>query len=252
MRSSDHKTIRFILPRTILPALLSMLAAAYLTGSLFVGLGNGPSAQAQTTTSLNWVYGPNGDGFWNFDFRSESAVYNNVDWPIRFLFRQNAEIDKVKNALKGCVSPIYFPSACSSGSENHLLFNDNGYDQWDGDGGIKEANSCSAGAQHMRLYANPANVYPYDRNWNSTWGYYLMASVHKDYEGGSTYSCTTYYSAEGEEGWWIQRIQNNLTSWSLVSNGQNWINADAGHWDTVGGKLHWTQSNGYGSYVWVP
>lgn len=76
--------------------------------------------------------------------------------------------------------------------------------------------------------------------------------MHKDYEGGSGGSCTTYYSAEGEEGWWVQRMLNALPSWTQQSNSYWWDNPDAGHWDLTDGKLHWTQSNGYASYVWVP
>lgn len=234
-------------------AVVAVAAGAYLVLGFAQLASSAQPAHANTTTTLTWITAPGSDGFWNFDFRNTSVNANDVDWPLRFLFRQNAEIDKVKDALGGCASPIYLPFVCvTSGSQNHLQFNDNGYLQWDEDGGIKQGNTCAAvGSQHMRIYANPANVFPYDRNMNGTWGYYVFASVHKDYEGGSGGFCTQYFSAEGEEGWWIQRMLDNLP-WTQQSNSYNWVNADAGHWDLVGGHWHWTQSNGLAGYVFVP
>jgi len=89
---------------------------------------------------------------------------------MRFLFRENADIDKVKNRIDGCGGdPSISPQACNSGSAKYHAFNDQGYLQWDEDGDKKEVNSCSVGAHHMRLYANPWWVYPYDRNYNVTW-----------------------------------------------------------------------------------
>jgi hypothetical protein len=244
-----------VIVRAALPGVIALLSLGYVVLAI-VQAGSTPrSAHAQTTSVLGFLTAPwmQGDGFYNFDFRSYSASSTNVDWPMRFLFRYNAEIDNVKNAIDGCGGdPSISPTTCNSGSAQHHLFNDNGYNLWDDDGGKKQSNSCSSGAQHMRLYANPDSVWPYDRNYNDTWGFYIFASVHKDFEGGSGGSCTTYYSAEGEEGWWVQRMLDGLPDWYQESNSYYWSNPDdSGHWDLVNGAWHWTQSNGWASYVWV-
>lgn len=240
--------------RSCIPLMATFLALIYLAVAAWQATTGSSVAQAQTTSVLYFISAPEGDGFYNFDFRGYDETDNTeVDWPARFLFRQNAEIDKVKNALDGCGGdPTISPQVCNGGSAKHFIFWDAGYSLWDDDGGKKQSNSCTSGSQHIRLYANPANVSPYDRNWNSVWGYYIFGTVHKDYEGGSGGSCTTFYSAEGEEGWWVQRILDNLGSWSQQSNSYNWFNGDAGHWDLEDGYWHWTQSNGWAGYVWVP
>jgi hypothetical protein len=254
MKAIEAKTPATHVRRRLLASgLVTFFAVAYLSVASWSALADPQGAQAQNTSTLYWLNATENDGFYNFDFKSQNASSNNVDWPMRFLFFNNAEIDKVKDALDGCHSPYIPAQTCNNGGGENAAFNDNLILQWDSDGGKKQTNTCSSsGAQHMRFYANPVDVYPYDRNYNTAWGYYIFAAVHKDYEGGSGGSCTTYYSAEGEEGWWVQRMLDYLPGWSQQSNSYYWYNYDGGHWDLYGGNYHWTQSNGYASYVSVP
>ncbi|MFN0093802.1 MAG: hypothetical protein ACKVVT_03360 [Dehalococcoidia bacterium] len=238
------------LTRALVPCVLAVAAATYLARAFLSGGSPSRQAVAQNTTVLAWIGAPGQDGFYNFDFKSQSATSNNVDWPMRFLFRDNANINKIKNAIDGCGGdPTISPTTCSSGGAQYHRFQDYPNSaEWDGDGGKKQSNHCTNGAQHMRLYARSST----DKNHNSEWGYYVFASVHKDWEGGSGGSCTQYFSAEGEEGWWVLRILNNLPAWTVHSNSYWWSNPDSGHWDTYQGHQHWTESNGWAAYVWVP
>jgi hypothetical protein len=233
-----------------------MVCIVYAGFSAAKIFGQTTPAIAQDTSSLWWLdlSGSDSDGLYNFDFKSTTVSSTNVDWPMRFFFHENAEIDKVKNALDGCGGDPSIPTTtCSNGGEQSAYFDDNGYGQWDVDGGIKQANNCFSGSNHMRLYANPSHISPYDRNYSLTWGYFIFACVHKDYEGGSGGSCTTYYSADAaEEGWWVQRMLDYLPGWAQESNSYYWYNAeDPGDWDFYDGHWHWTQSNAWASYVEV-
>lgn len=103
----------------------------------------------------------------------------------------------------------------------------------------------------MRFYANDVNDY----NYNDDWGYWLVASNHRDYEftGGWGGCSSKYYSRETDEDFWNSRIItfNGLQSpsWSINTNTMALVNAETGRWaDTT----HYVESNGYGSIVWVP
>ena len=234
----------------LVPITLAVVSAAYLISAVTLNIFTAPGTQAQETDTLGWIDSFEGDGFYNFDFKSSSAVSTNVDWPLRFIFNDNAEIDKVKDKIDGCGGdPTISPEACSSGSIQGFYYDDGAqfpYTGWDGDGGKKQANYCLYGANHIRLYANDT----VDRNYNSIWGYYIFGTVHLDYEGGGTYNCTEYYSTETQETWWRNRFSSSL-GWDTASS-KSFYNYDAGHWDEYGGHDHYTASSGYGSFVEVP
>ena len=45
------------------------------------------------------------DEFYNWDFNSEDARRDNVDWPVTMLFYNNAEVDRVKDVFYGRTLP---------------------------------------------------------------------------------------------------------------------------------------------------
>jgi hypothetical protein len=113
------------------------------------------------------------DSFRNYDFDSRRVSRNNVDWPVNFLFWNNAEIDKVKHAFR-----VVFPHR---GSTKYGRLDDGPGPEWDEDGGVKTIR-CSNPAQgrdsyHFRLYARPN----YDRMYNRVWGFYDFATSHIDH-----------------------------------------------------------------------
>jgi hypothetical protein len=108
-----------------------------------------------------------GDYFWNWDFNSQSASASNVDWPITMLHWNNADVNFVKG--------IYYGNATYAVNKNFRLNDGLGW-TWVSDKGTKsEPGSCLGSAWHMRVYADADG-----RMYNPSWGFYVLASTHKD------------------------------------------------------------------------
>ncbi len=102
----------------------------------------------------------------------------------------------------------------------------------------------------MRFYAQSGE----DRNYNPTYGYYVVATLHRDSEG---IGCTNMYeSFESDEDWWLDRIRDNLGSdtdynWSISDNDVNWGNGVTGT-VPIPHDTHLYQSDGLGPVVTIP
>ena len=175
-----------------------------------------------------------------------------MDWSMRFVFGDNAEIDKVKDHLDGEGNdPSISPELDDSGSSKDAWVYDGinqTDDYWDSDGGIKEGNNCDYD-RHMRFYAQSGE----DRNYNSTWEYYIVASLHYEDHG---WNCEDkFWSWELDEDWWIDRIEDNLTgspyNWTIDEEDIYW-NAGISGIQDIGGGNHSYSSDDYGPYVEVP
>ncbi|MGH9614744.1 MAG: hypothetical protein ACRD4P_16880 [Bryobacteraceae bacterium] len=245
---------RRVNPAAAAIATLATIIAAVALGAI---IRSTTPVEAWTSNTYQWVTEPNsGQKFMNHDNTAEPGWSTNVDWPIRFLFRQNATVNKVKNRLDGCGSdPSYtVDQVCAKGGDMHEQFitNTNFYDV---DGGKKRGKSCASPLdEHMRFYAYAAG---YDYNWNPTWGQWIVGSNHRDYEwvldDPISWSCSTQYqSVEVDEDWWNQRIItfNGLISpaWGINTNTLQMLNAEGPMW---GDANHYVASNGWGSIVWV-
>ena len=141
-----------------------------------------PSVFAATAASFT-IVNMQEDHIYNYDMlNTQYAGSTNVDWPVTMLFTNNANIDYVKIS-------IYYGISGSSASPMYGRFNDGPGYIWDQDSGTKSSVNClSNGVKHMRVYATP---YPYDHNYNLTWGYYVYGTTHFD-----KYECS-----DGRFGW---------------------------------------------------
>ena len=220
------------------------------------------SADAHHAAAYQQIgFGPSPDNVYNYVSCSAYTMAcrtspSNVDMPIRFLFAGEANVNKVKYHLDGncpARSPIGFagfPALCASGGAkchwriDRFITATYYIDQ---DEGINAAWSCELD-RHMRIYAYAG----LDYNQESGYGKYVVAAVHKDHEPlfpDPPWACAKrYYSAEGEEGWWISRIQAWYPAWTVASGASNWLNFEAAHWS----GSHWIQSDGMTTYVTVP
>ena len=132
-----------------------------------------------------------------------------VDWPIRFVFGKNAQIREVKHRIDGQEEdPSISPELNVSGGDMYAWVDD-GTQQtgssWDKGEGKKEGNSCALD-NHMRFYAQSGE----DRNYNATWEYYIVATLHVDYHkrGLLSTGCDPYFWIwESDEDWWVDRIE---------------------------------------------
>jgi hypothetical protein len=111
------------------------------------------------------------NAFWNYDFAKRAVSATSVDWPVDLVFRNNADIDKVKAGLNGHM-PFH-------GSTMYARLKDRGgAATWGWDGGKKTLLCPVFGqtAYHTRLYADGDG-----RLYNTSWGYYVLGTAHQDH-----------------------------------------------------------------------
>lgn len=142
-----------------------------------------------------------------------------VDWPVTFIFRNDASINKVKQGLGS--SALGSDKLDSSGSKmflslsdslnQALQYGDHGsveqHRWWDEDGGVKEV-KCSGLPQtrsvtnHIRLYADSRGSTPGtrdDRLYNPYWGFYVLGTTHKDVLECNPFGGTWFGKSEAAE-----------------------------------------------------
>jgi hypothetical protein len=122
----------------------------------------------------------NEDGFYNYDCESTTAAFDNVDWPVTFIFYGNATVAKVDTALSSRL-PIW-------GVDEYMALDDGAGWQWVSNTGVKSFSLSRA--IHLRLYA-PAGTYFTNKNW----GKYVIATCHLDINELSS-SPTSGYSED--------------------------------------------------------
>ncbi|OAI40453.1 hypothetical protein AYO38_01145 [bacterium SCGC AG-212-C10] len=223
---------------------IGLLAAVYASLALAGAIvtPNHTFAWTATTGSFGTVSAGSSDQWYNYDFTSQSAAAANVDWPVRFMFDSNAEVDKVKDTFDGCGNdPPIFPCLDGNGGPMNFRGQENGSWYWDQDSGKKLDDECNLD-QHIRVYALSSA----DRNYDPNLGYYVLGTVHKDYEGSGCDD--SYYSAEGEQGWWDSRFAG-ISGWTNHANTSYWSNYESQRWADTN---HWIQSDGYTTYTDVP
>jgi hypothetical protein len=192
-----------------------------------------PSAAATATSgNLRLLYFA-GDAIRNYDFTDQIVASNKVDWAVSLLFYNNAEINKVKNALGGQGFTI------TGSSENGRLSDDGGATfVWDTDGGRKRGD-CTA-YTHFRIYADAD-----DRMYTPSMGYYLFGSTHQDW-----YEC--YFDARfGYSETAEQQVNSAAVSAFGVANRYdyaNFYNYEAYREESN----HIWDDDGWASYVFVP
>jgi len=236
---------RHRLDRRLLTALAVAAAAAVaLTPAI-------KSAAGASTNHQIFSFSVREDRFDAFDFLTESANRNNVDWAVDVIFGHDANINKVKSAMNhGCglsvCSHVGYTVGYGYGlfeSKMHALFdNGNGW-EWDRDGGMKTFPCGFPDVFHYRIYA----PYPADRFYNQNWGYYVVGTTHVDHkectgEGPDKWSGRSEY-AEGFLDYEAQYFfGNNHVAYDQVNIGNGENRQEAGHW--------W-ENDGRASYISV-
>lgn len=160
-------------------------------------MGYPPYSQGNLKT---WASGWNGEANRNYAQR--------VDWPVNFIFRNNASISRVKDGLRrqglNASGGPMFLSLSDSPWQGLQKQSHGGYTiyhtaWWDKDKGLKEV-ACSSPfptvsrgtTNHIRLYADSAEAFPGadrgrtpgtrdDKLYNPYWGFYVLGTSHKDH-----------------------------------------------------------------------
>lgn len=243
----------------MVPIALVFMSVTYLSivaTSLLLAPDHVRASAAPNGTFLRTSLGQ-GDYVWNWDFNGRRVDSNSVDWGMRFLFYNNAEVDEVKDRLDGVSNdPRITPFLNAKGWFQYAAMDDHQTQsvwEWDRDRGIKDHPGCDWNWGHMRIYATGGG----DRNYNTSLGYYVVATIHRDHE--NLYNCDDMYSSyESHENDWIDRIEDNLGSdsgynWTVYDFGIDWENGVRGSPEIgTGDENHWYESDGWGVRVRLP
>lgn len=212
-------------------------------GSLLTSLGG---AEAATAKKGNYsILSVGNDRFYNYDHLGESAKRTNVDWPLTVVFINNATIDKTKSKVESWSEE--FDGSSTNGM--HLLMSNNSGDtwKWDKDKG-KKTPSCPGTKLPGRDYSPHYRVYATENGgreslYNTTWGYWNVASTHRDwYECGGN---TRFEYPEAVENLLINEVDEDTT----VSRDKWWFYNQEPHREE--GNHIWS-GNGYASSVKIP
>ena len=242
------------------PLLFVLGSALYFGLAAFNFAFNPVPAEANTAPSSSYERTDltGNDWAWNWDYRTKSASRTNVDWGMRYLFKDNASVNHVKQRLNGDHNnPNIVPRLSNfwgDGSTKHAHMKDGSRAGWASDGGIKDFPHCRWNSLHLRVYANGSG----GRQYNQEYGYYVIASSHKDHESfwNRFRSCNNKYSSlEYHEDWLIDRVEDHLGSgtrykWVVDDNALTWGN-DVNWVIDIGGGIHKYQSDGRGPVIKV-
>jgi hypothetical protein len=195
------------------------------------GLFGFQGAGAASTSKLD-IVDIGSDSVWNYDFTTKSVSSSNVDWPVTLIFRNNAEVDKVKN---------YFNDTWACAGDKYGRYFDNGDTfAWDADAGAKSRCTLLGDVYHMRVYADGD-----DRLYNTEFGYWVYGTTHIDHN--EQLSGEWFGESEKSEEWWRDWAANER-GWTICSDCQNMKNSEAYRAE---GNHRWRNS-GYATRVRVP
>lgn len=214
---------------------LRLLLAVVAAAAVVVATAGAGSATAATACcgNLRLLYF-SGDAIRNYDFDTQSVAANNVDWGIDLNFYNNANINKVKNALNG------YGYQFTGGTKYGRLSDDGGASYvFDADGGRKKG-GCWDQYTHYRIYANPT----YDNNYSPGMGFWVFGSTHYD-----NLECGNGWFGRSEGAEWD--VNSAAVSAFGVANRYDWASYYNNEPYRQEGTHIWDQ-DGYASYVYVP
>jgi len=189
--------------------------AALLSAGPMAGIAQAHCVPASTNNTIT----RDNDRFKNFDYTSTGDGDCNVDWPMDFLFYDNAAKGKVTNSM----GQIGYNS--EGGAMHGKLDDSVGWD-WNADKGRKKVENpgdyCFGDVEHFRLYA----VYTDNRMYNVDWGYYVPGTSHID-NSEVPIVCPGGYSGDSEKA--EERISGQIRNAGSI--GLGCVHADAASFD---------------------
>lgn len=208
------------------------LVGSLAAGTLWLTGAFGLSADAASTSRLT-VVRVGADSIYNYDFMSKTASATNVDWPVTIIFRNNAEVNKVKNHYRDT-----WP--CASQKYGRLMDDGTSY-VWDSDGGAKNRCTLLGDVYHLRVYADGD-----DRLYNPEFGYWVYATTHIDHN--EQLWGEWFGESERAEEWWRDWAVKQRRWTAVCDDCLDLKNAEAYRTE---GKHRWRNS-GYATSIVVP
>jgi hypothetical protein len=144
--------------------------------------------------------------FYNFDFKTPTcARQNNVEWPVDVLFYDNASVSTVTGGLG-----FYFPYGGPFASRDYARINNGGRYHWIANRGRRTAaDSVGTYDAHYRVYGYRGRNYAVDGL-----GFFVIATMHRDYNEGAHITNATYGDSEDAE----HELWEDASSLSLSLN----------------------------------
>lgn len=216
--------------RSVTQCLYALIAAGVCT----LAISGSAGAATACCGNLRLLYF-SGDAIRNYDFTEQTVAADKVDWGAALLFYNNANINKIKNAL----SPYGYTG--EGASMNGRLSDTGGASYvWDTDKGKKKG-GCYDQYTHYRIYAHPS----YDYMYNPAMGYFLFGTPHYD-------ATECLGGASG----WSEDAEHDiaLAAYSAfgASNQEDWANFYNNEPYRSEGCCHVWLQDGRASYVSVP
>ncbi len=150
--------------------------------------------------------------FTRYDLRQ--AASGPVDWPVTFVFRGNASIDRIRTGL--CQETQHPWKYCDRGGSMYLFARgrtaDEPFSGFIGDGGLKRfRETCATNdfTAHLRLYAPPAGSFA-----SATYGRIVVATAHLDFQDKVGCSGRVHGYSDVAEAWFIEAMRT-IPGWEV-------------------------------------
>lgn len=230
-------------------------------------VGAGLTVQQATPASANhgqqWILNLQNDSnlFTNYDYRQ--GGFGDVDWPTGFLFRGNANVNRVKEGV--CSLTTHFWKFCiAGGTQNMYVKGVPPAESWEGfdtDRGRKRFEQfCNSmeWTSHMRMYAPQTTngMASGDDNFFSVqYGFMVVGTTHLDYQDKDGCGARQHGFTEVGENWFLGTL-NGIPGWTVAPEIWGFLNANANHtiMRNLGGAMvpHTYDNNGLATEVVVP
>lgn len=233
---------------------LAVAACAALSLTLAVQIAQ-PPARAGYATNVGYLKIGN-DYIVNFDFYSQEYRKNNVDWQMNFMHFGKASQNAVECRM-GCGSGYQMDATAQFGNKQGLI-NNNGQSGWYWEGSDGKATSrpfCGTDRYHFRPYA-PGDYAFYDST-GAGWGYWVMASSHRDINDGCNGRSGWSENAEDHQAAYLRSLKcgpakTNCGYGAHIYKDYLWMGDSIGGYDRYQGSSHYWQTDGRATvYRWT-
>jgi hypothetical protein len=163
------------------------------------------------------------DQFSGYDFRQDG--FGSVDWPVEFVFRGNASVQKVRDGL--CHGTQQAWKYCDEGGPMYLYAKEDGpdgvFDGFVADSGVKRfEEDCATHTftAHMRIYAPPSK-HGGDgaRSFYSVqYGDMVIGTTHLDFEDHAGCSGRIHGYPDVAQQWFVEAMKT-IPGWKISAQG---------------------------------
>lgn len=165
------------------------------------------------TAPVTMVHLPGDDNqFGAYDLRQAGS--GPVDWPVTFVFRGNATVERIQNGL--CSETQHPWKYCDHGGSMYLFARGGTagepFSGYIADGGLKRfGETCATNdfTAHLRIYAPAADSFT-----SPTYGHIVVATAHLDFQDKAGCSGRVHGYSDVAEAWFIEAMRT-IPGWEV-------------------------------------